>query len=108
LPEFLQDDNPVLVDAALDLYVKFRRESTGLAPFVEPLLDHPRPDFRRRAALVLGRLLARAGPPTFPSASSSSRVSPDGRGATTSLMCGASPRPRSLDCRMPESMRRFA
>jgi HEAT repeat protein len=60
LPDFLQDENPVLVDAALDLYVKFRRERVALAPIVQPLLEHPRPDFRRRAALLLGRVLVRA------------------------------------------------
>jgi hypothetical protein len=60
LPDFLQDENPVLVDAALDLYVKFRRERADLVPIVQPLLEHPRPDFRRRAALLLGRVLVRA------------------------------------------------
>ncbi len=61
LPDFLEDPNPVLVDAALDLYVKFRRESAALVPSVQPLLEHPRPDFRRRAALLLGHVLVRAG-----------------------------------------------
>jgi len=60
LPDFLQDQNPLLVDAALDLYVKFRRETAALIPIVSPLLAHPRPDVRRRAALVLGRVLRRA------------------------------------------------
>jgi hypothetical protein len=60
LPDFLQDENPVLVDEALDLYVKFRREKVDLVPIVQPLLEHPRPDIRRRAALLLGRVLARA------------------------------------------------
>jgi len=66
LPEFLQDANPVLVDAALELYVKFRRETAALAPVIQPLLEHPRPDFRRRAALVLGRLLVRSGATAVP------------------------------------------
>jgi HEAT repeat protein len=61
LPEFLEDPNPVLVDAALDLYVKFRREGADLIPVLAPLLEHPRPDFRRRAALLLGRVLRRSG-----------------------------------------------
>lgn len=60
LPDFLQDENPVLVDEALDLYVKFRRENVDLVPIVQPLLEHPRPDIRRRAALLLGRVLVRA------------------------------------------------
>jgi len=66
LPDFLQDPNPVLVDAALDLYVKFRRESVALVPVVQPLLEHPRPDFRRRAALLLGHVLVRAGASDVP------------------------------------------
>jgi len=60
LPGFLEDENPILVDAALDLYVKFHRETAALIPVVSPLLEHPRPDVRRRAALVLGRTLMRA------------------------------------------------
>jgi hypothetical protein len=66
LPEFLQDENPVLVDAALELYVKFRRESASLIPIVEPLMEHPRPDFRRRAALLLGRTIVRPGAGALP------------------------------------------
>jgi hypothetical protein len=66
LPEFLQDPNPVLVDAALDLYLKFRREGTALVPAVEPLLEHPRPDFRRRAAILLGRSMAKAAAGELP------------------------------------------
>lgn len=66
LPDILQDVNPVLVDSALDLYVKFRRESAALIPILTPLLEHPRPDFRRRAAMLLGRVLARAGSAVLP------------------------------------------
>src|SRR5262245_31746480 len=32
LPGFLEDDNPVLVDATLDLFVKFRRGDAALVP----------------------------------------------------------------------------
>jgi len=66
LPEFLQDPNPVLVDAVLELYVKFRRESAAMAGLLEPLLEHPRPDFRRRAALLLGRVLSRDASASLP------------------------------------------
>ncbi len=55
LPGFLEDDNPILVDAALDLYVKFHRETAALIPVLSPLLGNPRPDVRRRAAVVLSR-----------------------------------------------------
>jgi hypothetical protein len=61
LPDFLEDQNPLLIDAALDLYVKFHRESVALIPVLSPLLQSPRPDVRRRAALVLGRVLQRTG-----------------------------------------------
>jgi hypothetical protein len=61
LPEFLEDDNPILLDAALDLYVKFHRETVALLPVMSPLLQHPRPDVRQRAALELGRILERSG-----------------------------------------------
>ena len=66
LPDFLEDDNPVLVGAALDLYVKFHRETAGLIPVVSPLMEHPRPDVRRRAVLVLGRALRRADSADLP------------------------------------------
>ncbi len=59
LPDMLEDSNPVLVDTALDLYVKFHREGVALAPLLAPLLSHPRPDFRQRSALLLGRVLRR-------------------------------------------------
>ena len=66
LPDFLEDDNPVLVGAALDLYVKFHRETAELIPVVSPLMEHPRPDVRRRAVLVLGRALRRADSADLP------------------------------------------
>ena len=59
LPEFLEETNPVLVEAALDLYVKFRRGDVSIVPSLELLLDHPRPDFRDHAALLLGAILSR-------------------------------------------------
>jgi hypothetical protein len=66
LPDLLQDENPLLVDAALDLYVKFRRESVAQVPVLQPLLEHPRPDFRRRAVLLLGRILAKTSSTDLP------------------------------------------
>jgi HEAT repeat protein len=62
LPGFLEDDNPVLVDATLDMFVKFRRGDATLVPLLEPLLGHPTPDVRERSILLLGRILARLGP----------------------------------------------
>lgn len=60
LPPFLEDDNPYLVDAALDMYLKFRRETVEIIPRLEPLLDSPRPTVREQSIVLLGRLLARA------------------------------------------------
>ena len=66
LPDFLEDTNPILVDTALDLYVKFRRESLAIAPRLEPLLEAPRPEVRRKAAILLGRALGRQGADAIP------------------------------------------
>jgi hypothetical protein len=66
LPDFLEDTNPILVDTALDLYVKFRRDSLAIAPRLEPLLETPRPDVRRRAAILMGRVLLRQGAEALP------------------------------------------
>ena len=57
--DMLDDPNPVLVGAALELVVKFRRESVALLPVVGALLESPRPDVRGPAALLVGRILAR-------------------------------------------------
>ena len=62
LPAFLEDDNPVLVDVTLDMFIKFRRGDATLVPVLEPLLDHPTPDVRDRSILLVGRILARLGP----------------------------------------------
>lgn len=66
LPALLEDDNPYLVDAALELYVKFRREDAALVPRLEPLLSSPRPHDRERAIVLIGRVLARARPADLP------------------------------------------
>jgi HEAT repeats len=69
LPSFLEDDNPHLVNAALELYLKFRRESVDLVPRLEPLLESPRPTVREQSVELLGRLLARTSPAELPSRS---------------------------------------
>lgn len=66
VPGFLEDPNPVLVDAALDLVVKFQRESQDLLPALEPLIESPRPEVRQRAVLLVGRILHRAGAGALP------------------------------------------
>jgi HEAT repeat protein len=66
IQELLDDPNPVLVDAALELVIKFRRESVELLPAASPLLASPRPDIRRRAALIIGRVLAKPDTASLP------------------------------------------
>jgi len=56
----LEETNPILVETALDLFLKFRRGDASLLSTVRPLLDHPRPDFRERAARLLGQVFVRS------------------------------------------------
>jgi len=51
------DDNPILVDTALDLHLKFRRGRSALLARLEPLLASPRPEIRSKAALLVGAIL---------------------------------------------------
>jgi hypothetical protein len=57
--EMLEETNPVLLQTALDQYLKFRRERPDLLPALRPLFDHPRPDVRRRSLTLVGRVLDR-------------------------------------------------
>ena len=56
----LEETNPILVETALELFLKFRRGDASLLPAVRPLLDHPRHDFRERAAQLLGQVIVRS------------------------------------------------
>jgi hypothetical protein len=66
LPALLEDANPQIVDASLELYVKFSRETVAEIPRLLPLLESPRPTVREQAVLLLGRILARAKPADVP------------------------------------------
>lgn len=66
LPAFLEGENPILLDATLDMYVKFRRGDASVVPLLEPLLEHPRPDVRQRATLLIGRILLGLKPADLP------------------------------------------
>lgn len=55
----LADENPFLVETALDLFVKFERAHADLLPALRPLLDAPRPVFRAKAAALTGEAAAR-------------------------------------------------
>ena len=62
----LEELNPILIQTALDQYLKFRRGVPDLAPRVRPLLQHPRPDVRESALALSGYLLQRFPPTEFP------------------------------------------
>jgi hypothetical protein len=62
----LEELNPILIQTALDQYLKFRRGAPDLAARVQPLLHHPRPDVRRAALALSGFLLQRFPPGEFP------------------------------------------
>ena len=61
LGPLLGDENPVLVETALDLFSKFHAASPELLPGLLRLLDHPRPHVRGQSAGLVGAVLARAG-----------------------------------------------
>lgn len=53
----LEATNPILLDTALDQYLRFDHGDPDLVPALVPLLDHPRPDVRRRSAELMGEIL---------------------------------------------------
>lgn len=57
--DLLDETHPLLLETALEHFLKFRRGEPAMAPSVRPILSHPRPDLRRRAAALLGQILAR-------------------------------------------------
>lgn len=54
----LEEANPVLLENALDQFLKFRRGTPQLLPAVLPLLEHPGPALRERAALLVGQVVS--------------------------------------------------
>ncbi len=55
----LERGEPLLIETALDLHVKFRRGDAGLIDTLRPLLEHPAAAIRERAAGLLGQILGR-------------------------------------------------
>jgi len=55
----LEERNPILLSAALDQMLKFRRGEPDLVLTLRPLLDHPRPDIRVRVARLAGQIVTR-------------------------------------------------
>jgi hypothetical protein len=62
----LEELNPILIQTALEQYLKFRRGAPDVVPRVRPLLHHPRPDVRQAALALSGFLLERFPPSEFP------------------------------------------
>ena len=60
LGRMLDDANPILVETALELFLKFRQGSAELMPAARRLLDHPRAGVRRAAADLSATILARS------------------------------------------------
>jgi HEAT repeat protein len=60
LGRMLDDPNPVLVETALDLFLKFRQGSPELLPAARRLLEHPRASVRRSAANLSATILSRS------------------------------------------------
>jgi hypothetical protein len=60
MADLLEATDPLLIETALEQFLKFRRGDTGLLPVVRPLLDHPTAELRERSAQLIGQLLARA------------------------------------------------
>ncbi len=56
----LEDPNPILIETSLDLFLKFDESDPATLPSVRPLLDHPRPAIRGRAATLISRILHRS------------------------------------------------
>ncbi len=64
--EMLDETNPLMLQTALEQFVKFRRGEAELGTRVLPLLAHPRPDLRRAASALAGQLVERWGPEAIP------------------------------------------
>ncbi len=55
----IEDANPILAETAIELFIKFQRGEPELLPSLRPMLDHPRPNLRSRAATLIGDTLRR-------------------------------------------------
>jgi len=64
----IEDTNPVLMQTALEQFLKFQRGDTRLLGSLRPLLDHPSPLLRERTALLIGQILERNGAEPIPDA----------------------------------------
>ena len=66
LAEMLDETNPILIETALDQFLKFQRGEPRLLGSLRPLLDHPAPELRERTARLIGQVLLRNGEESIP------------------------------------------
>ena len=66
LAEMVEETNPILVETALDQFLKFQRGEPRLLGSLQPLLDHPAPELRERTARLIGQVLKRSGEAPIP------------------------------------------
>ncbi len=59
LSRMVEGTNPLLLETALDLFIKFRRGRFDQLGALRPLLDHPSESLRERTALLIGQILDR-------------------------------------------------
>lgn len=59
LRAMLSETQPILLDTALELHLKFRRGDFEMLADVRPLLDHPQAQIRELAAGLIGQILDR-------------------------------------------------
>jgi len=55
--DMLEETNPILIENALDQFIKFRRGTPQLLLNVMPVLEHPLPELRERAAKLVGQVV---------------------------------------------------
>lgn len=63
LEAMLEDTSPLLIETALEQFLKFRRGDSEIQGVLEPLLEHPSPGIRQRTAELLGQILQQHGSP---------------------------------------------
>ncbi len=66
LAKMIEETNPILIQTALDQFLKFRRGEPRLLGSLRPLLDHPAPELRERTARLIGQVLMRNGETPIP------------------------------------------
>lgn len=62
----LEEGDPVLLDTALQQFLKFRRGEPKLLLSLRPILDHPGPELRAKACRLIGRIVLRHADDVIP------------------------------------------